>query len=50
MSKLEDLLYSAEEHGQRHKMFEEIKHQKIKSPNLSLEEIYEKAYNIVMKT
>tara|TARA_Y100001978_G_C23661685_1_gene418993 strand:- start:637 stop:789 length:153 start_codon:yes stop_codon:yes gene_type:complete len=49
MSKLEELLYSAEEHGQRYKMFEEIKNQKEQHPNLSLEEIYEKAYQIVMK-
>jgi hypothetical protein len=50
MSKLEELLYSAEEYGQRYKMFQEIKKQKVIHPNLSLEEIYEKAYNIVMKT
>jgi hypothetical protein len=49
MSKLEELLYNAEEHGQRFKMFEEIKKIKLKHPNLPLEKVYEKAYQKTMK-
>jgi len=49
MSKLEELLYSAEEHGQRFKMFKEIKKLKLKYPDLPLEKIYEKAYQKTMK-
>ena len=49
MSKLEELLYSAEEHGQRFKMFGEIQKLKLEYPNLSLEKIYEKAYQKVMR-
>ena len=50
MSQLEELLYSAEEHGVRHRMFNEIKNIKNKYPNLSLHEIYDKAYKRVMNT
>jgi hypothetical protein len=50
MSKLEELLWSAEEHGKRQQMFKEIKKLKIESPNLTLEQQYEQAYQKVMKT
>ena len=50
MSKLEELLYSAEEHGKRQQMFEEVKKIKIENPKLSLEQQYEQAYQNVMKT
>ena len=49
MSKLEELLWSAEEHGKRQQMFKEIKKLKIESPNLTLEQQYEHAYQNVMK-
>ena len=50
MSKLEELLYSAEEHGKRQQMFKEIKKVKTENPELSLEQQYEQAYQNVMKT
>ena len=50
MSKLEELLWSAEEHGKRKQMFEEIKKLKLQNPNLTLEQQYEQAYQNVMKT
>lgn len=50
MSRLEELLYSAEEHGKRQQMFEEIKKVRTEDPKLSLEQQYEQAYQNVMKT
>jgi len=50
MSKLEDLLWSAEEHGKRQQMFNEIKKLKTENPKLTLEQQYEQAYQNVMKT
>ena len=50
MSKIEDLVYSAYEHGQRTQLFERVAAIKIKNPNMLLEDIYEKAYSEVMNT
>ena len=50
MSKLEELLWSAEEHGRRYEMFEEISKIKNKNPKLTLEQQYEQAYQKVMRT
>jgi hypothetical protein len=50
MSKLEELLWSAEEHGKRKQMFEELKKIKTENPKLTLEQQYEQAYQNVMKT
>ena len=50
MSKLEELLWSAEEHGKRQQMFKELKKVKTKNPKLTLEQQYEQAYQNVMKT
>jgi hypothetical protein len=50
MSKLEELLYSAEEHGKRQQMFKELKKVKTENPKLTLEQQYEQAYQNVMKT
>ena len=50
MSKLEELLWSAEEHGKRKQMFKEIEKIKLKNPKLTLEQQYEQAYQNVMKT
>ena len=52
MSNLENLLYSAEEHGKRENMFIEIRKIR-KSPGgdkKSLDEIYQEAYETVMHT
>ena len=50
MSKLEELLYSAEEHGKRQQMFKEIEKIRLKNPRLNLEQQYEQAYKNIMKT
>jgi len=50
MSRLEELLYSAEEHGKRQQMFKELKKVKNENPKLTLEQQYEQAYQNVMKT
>ena len=50
MSKLEELLWNAEEHGKRQQMFKEIKKIRTQNPNLTLEQQYEQAYQKVMKT
>jgi hypothetical protein len=50
MSKIEDLVYSANEHGQRTQLFEQVKIIKEQSPYMPLEQVYEKAYEYVMKT
>ena len=50
MGNLEDFLYSAEELGKRHEMFEEINKIKLAYPSLKKEEVYEKAYQNIMKT
>tara|TARA_B100001093_G_scaffold53907_1_gene45685 strand:+ start:2123 stop:2275 length:153 start_codon:yes stop_codon:yes gene_type:complete len=50
MSRIEELLYSAEEHGKRQQMFEELKKLKNLKTQLTLEQQYEQAYQNVMKT
>ena len=50
MSRLEELLYSAEEHGKRQQMFKEIENIRRNNPKLNLEQQYEKAYQKVMKS
>lgn len=50
MSKIEDLVYSAYEHGQRTRLFERVSEIKKSEPNMQLEDIYEKAYSEVMNT
>ena len=50
MSYLEELLWSAEEHGKRQQLFKEIEKVKKEYPNLALQEQYQKAYQNIMKT
>jgi len=50
MSKIEELVYSAHEHGQRTQLFEQVSKIRAKSPHMPLDEIYERAYIEVMKT
>lgn len=50
MSQLEELVYSALEHGKRDEMFEEIAKIRTATPNLPLEQLYNMAYQEVMKT
>ena len=46
---IEEILISAEEHGKRFDVFKEVQRIKGSNPNLSLEEVYDEAYKIVMK-
>jgi hypothetical protein len=52
MSNLEDLLYSADEHGQRVEMFKEIRRLRELpgGDRRRLDAIYQEAYETVMKT
>ena len=50
MSRLEDLLYSAEEHGKRHELLARVGEIRVDNPRIKLEDIYERAYKEVMKT
>ncbi len=50
MSKIEELVYSAHEHGQRTQLFEQVSKLRRGQPHKPLEDIYEEAYSIVMKT
>ena len=50
MSNLEDLVYSAHEHGKRKELLEEVGLVRRENPTLPLEKIYELAYQKVMLT
>ena len=48
--KIEDLLYSASEHGQRNAMLAKVSKIKANHPHWSLQKVYEEAYEEVMNT
>jgi len=48
MSKIEELVYSAHEHGKRTQLFEQVSKIREESSNMLLEEVYEEAYIRVM--
>ena len=50
MSRIEELVYSAHEHGQRSQLFEKVSEIRNEHPRMQLEDIYDKAYSEVMKT
>ena len=50
MSIIEELVYSAYEHGKRTQLLENVTNIKQQHPNMKLEEIYELAYKEVMNT
>ena len=50
MSKIEELVYSAHEHGKRTELFNEVSKIKKLTPNTPLNDVYEQAYQQVMKT
>jgi|TARA_B100001094_G_C18093075_1_gene751506 hypothetical protein len=50
MSRIEELVYSALEHGKRNDLFDEVSKIKQENPNMLLQDIYDKAYQRVMKT
>lgn len=49
MSKIEELVYSAYEHGKREVLFNEISNLRKLYPSMKLEELYDLAYQNVMK-
>ena len=46
---IEDIVYGAEEHGQRTALFKEVSRIRNKHPHKPLESVYEEAYQNVMK-
>jgi hypothetical protein len=50
MSDIENLLYSAYQHGKRDEMYKKVGEIRSENKYMPLEEVYEKAYSIVMKT
>lgn len=50
MSRIEELLYSALEHGQRDALLKEVTRIRKNHPNKNLDNVYNEAYQIVMKT
>ena len=50
MSRIEELIYSALEHGQRDILLEKVNKIKENNPYMSLGDIYSVAYQEVMKT
>ena len=50
MSSIEDLVYSAHTHGQRNQLLNKVSEIRKEYPHIPLEKVYDKAYNIIMKT
>ena len=50
MSQIEELVYSAHEHGQRENLFKEVTKVKNSNPRMALVDVYQEAYSKVMKT
>jgi hypothetical protein len=50
MSRLEEMLYSAEEHGKRIVLLQRVGELRRKHPRMKLEDIYDKAYTEVINT
>lgn len=48
MSKIEELVYSAMEHGKRDMLLKRVNELRVHSPNRPLNEVYEEAYMEVM--
>ena len=50
MSRIEKLLYSAMEHGQRDALLKEVTKIRTNYPHKNLEDVYDDAYQTVMNT
>jgi len=50
MSRLEEILYSAEEHGKRTDLLQRVGEIRDANPRMKLDDIYDMAYNEVMRT
>jgi len=50
MSRLEEIIYSAEEHGKRTDLLQRVGEIRVTNPRMTLEDIYDQAYCDVMNT
>ena len=50
MSNIENLLYNAYQHGKRDEVYKKVGEIRSENKYMPLEEVYERAYSIVMKT
>lgn len=50
MSRIEELIYSAHEYGQRDKLFDKVSEIRSLYPGMQLDDVYDQAYAEVMKT
>jgi hypothetical protein len=50
MSRLEEILYSAEEHGKRTDLLQRVGEIREANPRMTLDDVYDMAYSDVMKT
>tara|TARA_R100000541_G_scaffold9954_1_gene17796 strand:- start:29 stop:184 length:156 start_codon:yes stop_codon:yes gene_type:complete len=50
MSKIEELVYSAHEHGQRTQLLEKVAEIVKQNSRIQLEDAYDEAYSYIMKT
>jgi hypothetical protein len=50
VSRIEELVYSAHEHGKRIDLFDKVTRIKTQNPNMKLEDVYDRAYQQVMNT
>jgi len=50
MSRIEELVYSAYEHGRRTQLLDKVSEIRKQSPRMVLEDVYDRAYSEVMKT
>ena len=50
MSSIEDILWSAEEHGRRADLLQRVGEIRVNNPSMPLNDIYDKAYQDVMNT
>jgi|TARA_R110002153_G_scaffold134131_2_gene283211 hypothetical protein len=49
MSSIENLLYSAHQHGKRDEMYKKVNEIRNENKYIPLEVVYERAYDIIMK-
>jgi len=49
LSRIEELIYSALEHGKRNDLFDVVAEIKKQHPNMLLDDVYDQAYQQVMK-
>ena len=50
MSRIEELIYSALEHGKRDNLFDAVTKIKKQHPSMHLDDVYDEAYKQVMNT